>query len=224
MSDFVRPFSIRIPLNRTMLTKRSIDTPLRLSEALAAYGIHDYGRQEPGKTESVGLTLEIEGSHTQAECHFSRPRTHSGRFRRLWITGLAPAAHPGDVLRLDISTDARMTASLDQRADNPKLGVEIDAAWTGADFSGYRGGRRLVQLLEEHVLIVMGGMVECQPGSYLGATASEIEAASDLGLDAFDHSHALVKAVLASLVRSDLVEAKKRRNAYFYNLVRADAS
>jgi hypothetical protein len=98
-------------------------------------------------------------------------------------------------------------------------GVAIDDQMSAADFGGFGGGQRLVALLRDHVVIVMGGMIECQPGSFLGASAAEIENAADLGIDASDGSRALVRAVLASLIRSGDVEMARHGNAQFYRLV-----
>ncbi len=89
-------------------------------------------------------------------------------------------------------------------------------------------GRKLIEMLQDHVLQVMQSLPECQPGGP-GATNKEIEEAAGLSLDLPYQDGWLTWSILHSLLQKGLVEGvvikqgRATRNKYRL-LSRADSS
>jgi hypothetical protein len=79
-------------------------------------------------------------------------------------------------------------------------------------------GRRLIKDLKEHVISVIEGINECEPGN-LGVSSREIEDLAGLALELPSQNGWLTWSVLSSLNQDGLVEAVRRKNRLFWRLV-----
>lgn len=213
-----------VVLRQSRLAKSTIDAPRAFREALAAAGVHDYAMQPIGERRTLAIQISDGRGVINGTITFVRPKTRGGSFSRFWIRGLRELAQPDDLLVLRIG-QGRLTADLikagraaaEPRAVYPQA-VLPGGSLQATDFSRTQGGgERLVELLRQHVAIVMGGMPECAPEHWLGATASEISHAAEITLRG---DRTICRAILDSLVEDGTVSTFKAGPTVKYRLTR----